>query len=324
MRHRTSAMIAALCAILMLCLVSPATQPVPPEGEGNAPAPVVTLLAEGQGELKPLRWQPQVGVPVRAKMTMGMDMALTIDGQAIPRVDLPEFVFTMVATASEPDASGRYLVETVYEDIELHGETEPMIRRAMMDAMAPLKGAKLTFRIDTRGVATDTNAGDLPPEILAMLGGEQGVRNMTEALSQPMPEEPVGVGARWQVEQEIRAPNAPVIKNSVVYELIRREGDTIELSMDGTQSGAPQEFDVGVPGAKAVLKSAEGTMRGSAYMRLNRLLPNRASNEGSVDFVMEVTENGRTQTLEQTVTVRFEIEHLDEDGAKPIDPADAG
>jgi len=324
MTLRTSAMIAAICAILSLCLITQGTQPVPPEGDAPARAASVKLLEEGRGELIPLRWEPQVGVPVRAKMAMKMGMSMSIDGMAIPSVDLPAFVFTVVATTGEPDDDGLYPVETIYEDIALEGETEPMIRRMVLEMLDGLKGAKLNFRVDTRGMVSDSNAEDFPAEIMQMMGGEQGFQSMIESLSQPLPLEPVGIGARWEVTQEMRAPNAPRIRNTLVYELVRREGDTIELSVNGTQSGEQQEFDVGVPGAKAVLKNAEGTVRGSAYIRLNRLLPNSASNEGSVTFVMEVTENGVTQTLEQTVTTEFEIEHLDEDGAKPVDPADAG
>ena len=324
MLFRTSAVIAALCSVLTACLVSVAAQPVPPEGEARSQVPVVRLLDQGRGELLPLRWKPQVGVPVRAKMTMQMGMSMRIDGTAIPSVDLPAFAFTMVATAGEPDDAGRYPVETIYEKVALEGETEPMIRRMIMDMLDGMKGAKVTFQMDARGIVSSSNAEDFPAEILQMMGGEQGLRSMIESLSQPLPMEPVGIGARWEVVQEMQAPNAPRIRNTLVYELVRRDGDAIELSVSGTQTGEQQEFDVGVPGAKAVLKNADGTVRGSAYIRLNRLLPTSATNEGRVTFVMEITENGVTQMLEQVVSADFEIELLDEGGAEPIDPADAG
>ncbi|XOV76161.1 MAG: hypothetical protein ACFHWZ_04220 [Phycisphaerales bacterium] len=42
-------------------------------------------------------------------------------------------------------------------------------------------------------------------------------------------------------------PNAPTLKNSVVYELVRREGDTIEVKITGEQTASEQKFDSGVP-----------------------------------------------------------------------------
>ena len=324
MLFRCSIVIAAIAAALALCLVAVGYQPVPPQGDKPTQAATVKLLDQGRGDLVPLRWEPQPGVPVRGKMTMHMGMSMRIDGMAIPSVDLPAFVFTIAATAGEPDANGLYQVETVYEDISLEGETEPMIRRMMMDMLEGMKGAKMTYRMDTRGMVSDTNLEDFPAEILQMMGGEQGMRGMVESMSHPMPLEPVGIGARWEVVQEMQAPNAPKISNTLVYELVRRNGNAIEVSITGTQTGKEQEFDVGVPGAKAVLKNAEGTVRGSAYMRLNRLLPNSATSEGSMSFLMEVTENGVTQTLEQTVTTDFEIEYLDEAGVKPVDAGSAG
>lgn len=321
---RISTLTAALCAIFSCSQVARAAQPVPPEGEAVAQSPVVTLLEAGRGELKPLRWEPKVGAAVRAKMTMAMGMSTAIDGNAMPRVDLPAYVFTLVATAGEPDAAGRYPVETLYESVELEGDTDPMLREALLDALEPLEGTTLTFLMDSRGVASETNAGDLPAQILELLGGEQGVRSMVASLSQPLPEEPVGVGARWRIEQVVRAPNAPVINNTLICELVRREGDAVEIRITGTQTGKRQDFDLGVPGAEGSLLHADGTMRGSAYMRLSRLFPIRSNIEGSIDFVMEVTEHGVKQTVEQTVSVRCEVEHLDEDGVAPIDPADAG
>ncbi len=311
-----------LAVILGFVLFSPAqfvgAQEVP------ANKATVTLLDAGEGDLQVLRWSPQVGVPVRAKMTMTMDMSLAFDGNPMPEVDLPAYVFTVRAIAGEPDEAGRYSVETVYESVKLEGDVDPMVRDALWRVLRPLEGTKLTFVADSRGFVTDTNASDLPDQILELLGGATGVRRMVESLSQPLPEEAVGPGARWRTEQTISMPNAPVLKNSVVYELVHREGDTIEVMITGEQTGTEQKFDSGVPGAETTLKQARGTIRGESLMRLDRLLPIRAVNTGFTSLTFEITENGRTQTMKQTVSVRFEVEHLDEGGAQPVEPGNAG
>lgn len=326
MSVKFSALLATLTAILALTLIGVASQPAPPKDD-TAPMvqpTTITLLDAGRGDLEPLRWKPKVGVSVRAKMTMAMDMAMTIDGNPMPQVDLPAYVFTIVATTKEPDASGKYPIETVYESVALEGDTDPMIRDALMQALRPLEGAKFTFKMDTRGVISEASTANMPEQILALIGGEQGVRNMIDSLSQPFPAEPIGIGARWKAVQTIQAHNAPAIENTLINELIRRDGDTIEIKMTGTQNGDPQDFDLGIPGVTAKLKRASGTTEGSGFIRLDRLLPIRAENSGNMNLVMQITENGMTQVMDQTVKVRFTIEHLDEEGKKPIAPGNAG
>lgn len=322
MSVKLTALLATLATILALTLVTVAGQPAPPEAK--AQATTVTLLDPGRGDLELLRLQPTVGASVRARMIMTMDMSVTIDGNPMPQVDLPAYVFTVVATAKEPDASGRYPIETVYESVSLQGETDPMIRDALMQALRPLEGAKLTFMMDSRGVASDARTADMPPQILELLGGEQGIRSMTESLSQPLPAEPVGIGARWKAVSTFKPHNAPAIENAIICELVRREGNIIEITMSGTQTGKKQDFDLGLPGVKATLLQANGTTEGSAFMHLDRILPVKARNEGSMNLTMQITERGMTQNMDQTVKVTFEIEHLDEDGRKPVDADAAG
>lgn len=322
MRSSARSIALAIILVLGLMLLGPSSmaRPSAPDVKGAT----VTLLDAGEGNLEVLRWKPQIGVPVRARMKMAMDMSLAFDGNQMPEVDLPAYVFTVRATAGEPDEQGRYPVETVYESVELEGEADPMVRDALWRVLRPLEGTTLTFVTDSRGFVTDTNAADVPAQILDLFGGPAGLRRMVESLSQPLPEEAVGPGARWRIDQTMDMPNAPVMKNSVVYELVRREGDTIEVKISGQQTGEEQEFDSGVPGAQTTLKQASGTIEGESFMRLDRLLPVSATNEGTVSLTFEIIERGITQTMEQTVSVRFEVEHLDEGGVKPVDPDDAG
>ena len=288
-----------------------------------AEGPTVTLLEAGEGKPQVLRWAPRVGVPVRARMKMAMDISLAFDGNAMPKVDLPAYAFTVRATAGEADEAGRFPVETVYESVELEGDVEPMVRDALSRVLEPLTGMKLTFLVDARGFVSDANTGDLPPQILDLLGGPVGVRRMVESFSQPLPEGAVAPGARWQIEQLVRVPNAPVLTQSVIYELVGYDGEQIDNKITGRQIGEEQDFDSGVPGAQTTLKKAGGTIEGEATMRLDRLLPVRATNVGSVDFTYEILERGVRQIMEQSVTVRLEIEHLDDEDPESTNPVDA-
>jgi hypothetical protein len=293
-------------------------------GADEVKPPAVTLLDPGIGERATLRWNPETGIPVRMQMTMAMDMSLSFEGQAMPRVDLPAFVFDIMVIAEEPDENGLYPVRSVYEKVHLEGEIEPLMRRALLDALKPIEGAEISFTMDDRGLIGSIDMGKMPAHILEMLGGENGARQMVESMADPMPEEPVGVGARWEVKQSLRQQNAPTIDSVLTYQLVSRDGNHVQLRMVSIQTGKEQEFDPGVPGAKATLKSASGRYEGEAFLRLNRIVPINATNEGQMEFRFVLTERGVTQRMDQTIKVKVRMRELDADGRAPIDPANVG
>lgn len=320
--RRICIVLAALLAVFSVSLSGGAAQPVPPDADPAAASPrsVITLLDAGQGELRALRWTPRVGVPVRARLSMQMRMDLAFDGQAMPSSPLPTIVFTMRVEAGEANAEGNFPITTTYESIGLEGETNPMMRRALLDAMRPLEGATLAFEMTPLGVISSTNTSELPPRVLEMLGGQNGARQMIESIAQPMPAQPVGVGARWRLVQRMGGVNSPVITTTATYEMVRRDGDRVELRMTGRQTGEPQEFDLPAPDATAQLLSASGESTGSSTIELDTLVPIRAETSGRTTFKYEFTERGITQVVDQTVGVDLEIERIEneqEDASEP-------
>lgn len=314
---RFLSLFAALC-LALLWLDSPGAV----AADGNRSE--VRLLEPGIGERTVLRWKPEAGIPVRVRMVMHMQMSMAFDGQKLPGAELPGFAFNIVVTADNPNELGHFPVRSVYEKVELVGETEPMIRDALLQALRPLEGAEMQFVIDDRGLLQSMDLRNFAPQVLEMLGGERALRQMIESLADPMPEEAVGVGAKWEVKQIMRAPNAPVIESVVEYELLSRDGDQLNLKITSTQTGKEQDFDVGVPGAQAKLNSASGSYHGTAFVRLSRLVPVNATNEGQMEFSFTITERGRTQRMDQTIRMKVTIEELDAAGRRPIDPSSAG
>jgi len=124
--------------------------------------------------------------------------------------------------------------------------------------------------VDDRGITRDEHfdiPSAVPPRTATMLG------NIFDSLELvPFPEEPVGVGATWEVQETIDV-NAYSLQQVVVYKLLAREGDEIQLEIIVTQTAEPQPLRELPRGMQAMIEIFEGDARGRADISLTRLVP---------------------------------------------------
>ncbi len=128
--------------------------------------------------------------------------------------------------------------------------------------------------MDHRGVTRQMNlelSAVLDPQMRQSM--ESG-RQAMEQLSAPLPEEPVGIGARWQVEQLVDQ-NGLELKQKIVYQLVELEGKRASLKATITQTGDPQVTSLPnlPPGFTAELLSHSGAGSGRVELHLGRLEP---------------------------------------------------
>jgi len=296
---------------IVCSLLAPASLTAQPQQD--PPAPEVLVLNPGEGELATLRWKPETDRVSRMRMTVDMGMDIIIDGEPTPATDLPAFAFELSMQAGQLNSEGVYPVRAIYEKVMIPGERgDERTRKALLEALELLEGCEIRFALDQRGVLRSLNLDGVPNRVLMMLGGEAGARRMVESFGNPLPRDPVGVGARWQSIQVIQADNAPQLKSSTTYTLISRDNDRIVLRIEGTQSGDTQRFKTGTGGLDAELRDASGTYSGELELRLDRLTPIRSWTEGSTTFRFAYQEDGAQRTIQQTVRMRVEVEQIEE------------
>lgn len=302
-----------LIAIFALACLVLAPASIVAQPQQDPPAAEVIVLNPGEGELATLRWKPETDRVSRMRMTVDMGMDITIDGEPAPDSDLPPFAFEMAMQAGPLNPEGVYPVRATYEKVMIPGDRgDERTRTALLDALEPLEGVEIRFTLDQRGVLRSLDLDGVPNSVLAMLGGEAGARRMVESFGNPLPRDPVGVGAQWQSIQTIRADNAPQLKSTTTYTLASRDGDRIVLLIQGTQSGENQRFKTGAGGLDAELKDATGAYSGELELRLDRLTPIRSWTRGSTTFRFAYLEDGAERTIEQTVRMRVEVEQIEE------------
>ena len=131
-----------------------------------------------------------------------------------------------------------------------------------------MKGHAIVTR---RGLTKDTEIS-MPGKVDAQT--QQVVQGMEQALRQisaPLPEEPVGVGAKWQLVTYL-SQNGVSLKETATYQLEKVDGDRIQLAVQLDQTAPKQKVKspVGVTVDLLSLRSKGG---GDMSLKLDRIAP---------------------------------------------------
>jgi hypothetical protein len=135
--------------------------------------------------------------------------------------------------------------------------------------VAPLAAVTGEFEVDERGITRHANVvvpSELPPRLVGLLGNIR-----TSLVSVPLPEEPVGIGARWKV-QRLHQVGRIETTQTVVYTLLERQERVLRLGVTLQQTAAPQNvvFDKDLTFA---VEAYEVSGTGNMLMSLDAIIP---------------------------------------------------
>ena len=286
---------------------APAT-PEPAAAEGN-PEPSslisvttgdVVLLDAGQGPKTPLRLSPEVGNQLQLGADLTMKVTMEMDGQAIPNAGFPSVAMVLGIEVVDVNEAGEITYNITYDSIELGTEADfPEQARTMIDEVfQELKTLKLVLVGDDRGRvlnATVEAPDDLNPFLVQML---DSLSQSMKQVSAPLPEEAIGVGARWSISGSVTASGL-TLEQTTTYELVERDGDRFTVNMDVEQTAEPQT--IGTPGVAIELTDYSATGNGNLLMDAGYPLP-----IGGPINLISTTKLSPAQ-LNQAITSRAEI-----------------
>ncbi|MFP4007069.1 MAG: hypothetical protein ACLFV6_03545 [Spirulinaceae cyanobacterium] len=245
--------------------------------EINAPVSVM-LIEAGEGEKQELRLRPEIGVTQTLDVAVQMNIETFFGGMSMPSIPDMMTELTIESVVNSVKANGDIEAEFVYTNIVvLPSETveiPPEIIEAMNAELAPLIGTKGTMLLDDRG-RTKSLSLELAEDVNPMFANTVNqLMASLENISSPLPEEAVGVGAVWQIEQEVNL-NGLEIDQTAIYTLEDRTNETVTLSMVIDQSADEQRINpLGLPADIEVdLVSLESTGTGNLTLNLAQLFP---------------------------------------------------
>ena len=242
-------------------LVVPAGFPAP-----GQPA-VVTLLSPGAAPQRAVRYAPVAGTFER------LEMALTV-GVALEGAD------PLTAPGARPAVvlSGLLRVERVGDGVadwgiaidalRLGAGGEPGARTILLRRLAGLRGLRLRGRTSDRGavLALDLEGPALRDPRAVRLA--DALRRAVGQLVVPVPQAPIGVGARWEVRRAISVGGL-VLFQADVFEVTADAPDRVQMTVSRRDQAPPQWLSIPVPlpGAPAGLRSLAGAGTGTLTLR---------------------------------------------------------
>ena len=262
-------------------LIAPeADDVIPPKADTRAKT-TVKLLHPGAEPRTALRYIFQANRTETMVIEMSMAMAMEIGDQKRPETQMPVTRTTMTIDSKEVSPEGDLHYEFRVEEIEVLPDAgaNPALVDAMKQQMSSMQGTSGSATVTSRGFARDVRI-DLPPgtdpHITRFM---DNMKQSMNEMSAPLPEEPVGIGARWQVTMPVETP-ALRFTQIATYTLAEIQRDKVKVDVAIKQSAPPQEINTpgAAPGAKASLESLDSAGTGTVELQMTTLVPTSSLN----------------------------------------------
>ena len=231
-------------------------------------APVVKLLSPGKDPKKPMRMTAKVGLrrTVVMRIKMGMEMAMgenKVGGQISPEIRI-----TMDLNVTNVSADGdiRYELKINKAEVVEDAQVDKKDALVFKAALAEMQGIKCYAIVSSRGFTKEADFV-IPPKMMDPETKQfmEEIKQSPYQMSRPLPEEAVGVGAKWLTTTTVKQ-DGMVLKQSITSELRSLSGDAAKVS-----------FTIKLTGSAVDLKSFTSSGNGEMNLDLGRLVPSLAT-----------------------------------------------
>jgi hypothetical protein len=251
--------------------------PLPAALQGQAPLldtpPLVTVLEQGTEPRQKLRWSVEPGFEQKLAVELGVavDAVIVLIRSNMP-MTVSSYDLTMQAKKVRKDGT----VQVGFKVTGVHvvpqgGEasTQTEAQKLAMQERAKVVGS---YTLSPHGGISDfevANASDGTPAAPGLVDLLRwGLGQMTPAL----PAEPVGAGAKWTVHHSI-LQGGILVNQLRTIELVKLDGNRVELAVEVRQSATPQPYTNPMTGAKFELESLHGIASGALGWDFGQLAP---------------------------------------------------
>lgn len=288
----------------------------PPAKITSSSKSTVKLLDAGSEPRIALRLHPQAHdkqtLIATVKVTMDMPAMAAAGAPNIPPINVPADVSV---DSVAPNGDITFDIVLGEPALATDGGLPPKQVAAAKKAFASVKGLAVTLMMSNRGSG---RVLDVKPPPGAQPDFEQGIAKMQESISTmhtaspilALPEEPVGAGAKWQVQNTVTT-NGMTVDVTATYQLASVQGDhiTINKTVDFAMSGSPKAGAATPTPMPMGSMNLNGKMTGSSTMDLSKLMPLQSTWDGQ--FGMNMGMNGtanKTQSFAMKMDVSLSLE----------------
>src|SRR5258706_719429 len=179
----------------------------------------VKLLVPGKEPRTALRFHPKTGDKQSVEMSIKMGMGMKIADANTP-IKMPAMQLQMDLTVTDVSPSGDIKYESVMTEATTSDDSDalPQVAESMKNAMSKMKGLTgngiLSSRGENKGL-TMKAPPDADPQFRKAM---DQVNETFGRISTPLPEEPIGVGAKWEYRFPVKSQGI-LINQVMTYEL---------------------------------------------------------------------------------------------------------
>jgi len=271
-----------------------------PAEAAAAPAPTVKVTDLGQGERRELRLRIAKGWKEAGVMVSRVEMATEASGASLPPQKMPAPEVTIRVEVTDVSADGDFTYTFQFSEVKLTEEegVSPLALEAMKSQLQSVKGLTGTATVTSRGVVkkVDMKVPDsAAPRVRQTI---EGTLQSFKSFSVPLPEEPVGVGARWDVEQVVESGGLKV-NQSTGFELVSFRDDQVRLKVRVKNSGSARDLKArgGPAGSRVSLLSMDLAGAGETILHLQRVLPEKTDLQVAGEYRTRMEIQGQSRDL---------------------------
>ncbi len=234
------------------------------------------MLDAGTEPRSDLSYTMSKGSAQRMAMAMDMAVGIKVQGQAAPQTPMPRMNMTFDTSVADKNAAGEHRIESrlTATSVDPTGAQQEQMAKALRPQIEAMKGLGLLYWVDPKGHVHDVQV-DIPsgmPAAAQQLMG--GMSQSFESMVTPLPRDPVGVGARWQVVSRMTTGGADILQ-SAIYTLKSRSGARAALDVTLVQLAANDTIHTAqMPaGMSAKVKAFSSSGSGSTQLDLKSVAP---------------------------------------------------
>lgn len=274
----------------------------------------VRLLVPGKEPLEKLVYAPTKGDTQKLRVELSQKMSVNAQGQPGPKVISPPQALDIDVTVEDVDDKPSALVAMVLRQIKL--TPGDGIDQDTADQLTKQLGGLLGYSFRERVAANgEASAGEAKLPSSAPQGADMLVASMNTVLRvlvPRLPDEPVGVGAKWQVMSREDQGGASVVQLTE-YTLKDRSGTKAALDFTTRQlaAGETMKMPAGVPaGVGTKVTKFSTSLSGSLGIDTTQMGPTKGRAQQATRLALDVTAPGqaagtiKTDTeMKMTVTI---------------------
>lgn len=273
--------------------------------------PIVKLTNPGGEPRAELTYALDKGAKQPLGMSMDMTMTLRMGGQAPPPITIPRMVMVLDMVVGDRNAQGEWKIDAALgrATVEPAGDQQEAMAKQMRPHVEGMKGLTMNYWVTPKGYVHDVKI-NIPPNFPAQ--AQQmltGMNQSFESMVAPLPAEPVGVGATWEVIARISSGGADLLQLSK-YTLKSKSGAKATLDVKVTQLAANDAVNApGMPaGAKARLRSFSSSGGGASQLDTKSVAPEGGRMDVKSAMEIEVTTAGAGAPQQTSVDTALSVQ----------------